>query len=200
MATLDSLAPTYLGPNCNGLIMTPEEFDAVVDCDRDYRYELVHGVLVVNAAPGIGETKPNDVLGYWLYLYRDTHSSGGALDDTAPEHYISTSTGRRRPDRVIWAGLGRQPEYDHDVPTIVIEFVSDSSRDRRRDHIEKRREYAEIGVEEYWVIDRFRRQMTVYTKAEPAVLSEFDTCRSTRLPGFELSLPALFSVIDQCTN
>lgn len=40
-----------LGPDCNGLRMTLEEFDAVEDYDEDYMYELVNGVVVVNPLP-----------------------------------------------------------------------------------------------------------------------------------------------------
>ena len=45
-------APTVLGPASNGMLMTPEEFDAVEEFDPQYRYELVHGVLIVNPIPG----------------------------------------------------------------------------------------------------------------------------------------------------
>ncbi len=38
-----------LGPELNGALMTPEEFDAVEECDENYRNELIHGVLI--AAP-----------------------------------------------------------------------------------------------------------------------------------------------------
>ena len=40
-------APIRLSLSLAGTHMTPEEFDAVQDCDEAYRYELIHGVLVV---------------------------------------------------------------------------------------------------------------------------------------------------------
>ena len=46
-----------------------------------------------------------------------------ALDLTLPEEKIETKQNRRRVDRAIWAGLGRDPE-EGEVPTIVVEFVS----------------------------------------------------------------------------
>ena len=60
-------------------------------------------------------------------------------------------------DRIIWAGLGRQPKPRRDIPTIAIEFVSASKRERRRDYAEKRKEYLAAGVVEYWLFDRFER-------------------------------------------
>ena len=124
MSIADIPTPLRVGPESNGMLMTPEEFDAVDDWEESFRYELVHGVLVVTPPAAIGERKPNDELGHWLLTYRDMHPQGSSLDDTASEHTIATRTGRRRADRVVWAGLGRVPAYDHDPPSIAIEFVA----------------------------------------------------------------------------
>jgi Uma2 family endonuclease len=183
------------------MLMTPEEFDAVESWEEGYRYELVHGVLIVTPHAGIGERKPNDELGHWLLTYRDTHPLASALDDTVPEHTIATATGRRRADRVIWTGLGRAVEYDRDPPSIAIEFVAGRNRDRHRDYIDKREQYAAVGVREYWVIDRFRRTMTVFRGMdEEQVVRESDVYTTDLLPGFELPLKRLLRVADGCTQ
>ncbi|MFQ5734631.1 MAG: Uma2 family endonuclease, partial [Planctomycetaceae bacterium] len=142
MSTAEIEAPIRIGPGSNGMPMTPEEFDAIADWDDLYRYELVRGVLIVVPPPGYGELRPNDALGYWLQSYQENHPDGGALDDTCFEFTMETSTGRRRADRVIWCGLGRFPDYANDVPAIAIEFVAERTRDWKRDHIEKRADYA----------------------------------------------------------
>ena len=46
-----------------GMLMTPEEFDAVTECDERYAYELVSGVLVVTPIPSEAESDPNEELG-----------------------------------------------------------------------------------------------------------------------------------------
>jgi len=61
---------------------------------------------------------------------------------------------------VICAGLGRLPDVDRDLPAIAIEHVSEGRRSWNRDYEAKRRECA-AGIAERWVIDRFRRRMTV---------------------------------------
>lgn len=181
-----------------GLLMTPEEFRGVTDFDDSYRYELVHDVCVVFPAPAVNERLPNGTLGHWLRTYGDSHRRGFSLNETMFSQEVTTSHGIRRPDRVIWAGLGRFPEIDRDPPTIVIEFVSNTSRDRRRDHEQKREEYAEIGVAEYWIIDRFRRTMTVCRGNEvPLIVRETETYTTDRLPGFELPLGKLLAVADR---
>jgi Uma2 family endonuclease len=194
---LEYPAPTRIGPDHNGMLMTPEEFDAIEDWDDDYRYELVRGVLIVSPPPDEGEVDPNDELAYWLRTYRDLNPQGSAFNHTRYEYTIRTTTGRRRADRAIWCGLGRFP-YKNEIPTIVIEFVAERARDWRRDHIEKRAEYAEVGVQEYWVIDRFRRIMTVYRGAsEERIVKESESYTTDLLPGFELNLKRLLEIADR---
>ncbi len=137
-----------------GTLMTPEEFDGVGEWDPGYAYELVRGVLVVTPIPSEAESDPNEELGFLLRTYQTQHAEGAALDLTLGERYVRVPDGRRRADRVIWAGLGRLPDPVQDVPTSVVEFVSRSRRDRVRDYEHKRGEYLELGVKEYWVVDR----------------------------------------------
>lgn len=188
------------GPKSNGILMTPREFDRA-DFEDGWRYELINGVLVVSPPPLRNERDPNGELEYWLRRYQADHPLGRTLDLTLAGETVRTRVGRRRADRVIWAGLGRQPDAETDVPTIDIEYVSIGKRDWLRDYEEKRREYLALGVAEYWVIDRFRRTMTVYRNPPrlPAeqVITEAGVYRTDLLPGFELPLARLFAVADR---
>jgi Uma2 family endonuclease len=183
------------GPESNGMLMTPEEFDNA-DFDNDWRYELINGVVVVSPIPSESEADPNEELGYWLRNYRDSHPKGSCLDMTLQERYIRTGSNRRRADRVIWAGLGRRPNR-WETPTIVAEFVSKGTRNRVRDYETKRDEYMNISVKEYWLIDRFDRCMIVFTrqggKTKPRVIREHQIYKTPLLPGFELPLAKLLA-------
>jgi len=189
-----------LGRLSNGMLMTPEEFDAATDFDELYCYELIHGVLIVSPPPGESERDPNGELEYLLRAYQSGHEAGSALDKTLSEQYVHLSDSRRRADRVIWAGLGRIPDPKTDVPAIVVEFVSNRQRDRVRDYEEKRRQYLAVGVQEYWIIDRFRRIMTVFRgrPGEPAeqIIKENEVYRTTLLTGFEHPLARLLKLAD----
>jgi Uma2 family endonuclease len=193
-----------LGPEHNGIAMTPEEFDAIDDYDDTYCYELIHGVLVVSPFASIAERDPNEELGFLLRAYRDRHPNGAVLDLTISEQYLRTPNCRRRADRAIWAGLGRQPDLKKDPPAIAVEFVSPGRASRRRDYLEKRDEYLAIGVMEYWVIDRFRRTMTVFRKTPDGVDEQVhgDTViyATPLLPGFELPLARLLQLADKWQN
>lgn len=191
------------GPRSAGKLMTPEEFDATPESawDDRYRYELIRGILIVVPPVGGSEADPNQYLGYLLLQYQQPDRGRAVLDVTLPERYVPGTENRRRCDRVVWVGLGRLPDLMQDVPAIVIEFVSMSRRDALRDYEAKRDEYLAAGVREYWIIDRFRRIMTVYRKGMigPAhqILIESQTYETDLLPGFVLPLATLLSLADR---
>jgi hypothetical protein len=55
--TVLPVQPDYaIGLESAGALMTPEEFDDIVEYDESYTYELIHGVLVVNPIPSPEET------------------------------------------------------------------------------------------------------------------------------------------------
>jgi len=123
------------------------------------------------------------------------YPQGSALDDTLSEQHVSTHDSSRRADRVIWAGLGRAPNPRKDLPTIVVEFVSEGKRNRLRDYHEKRAEYLAAGVREYWIIDRFARTLTACRNDRPDVEIPHDGTYQTPLPpGFDLPLARLLAV------
>jgi Uma2 family endonuclease len=67
----------------------------------------------------------------------------------------------------LWEGVFREPDIVFmlarhakrigedfwDGADLVIEVVSGSAEDRRRDLVVKRREYAKAGIDEYWIVD-----------------------------------------------
>lgn len=201
--TMQQTAP--YGPRDAGALMSLDEFENA-DFELGYRYELIHGVLIVTPPALEEERDANEELGRWLRNYQESHRQGKTLNLTLPEQNVRTIGQNRRCDRVIWAGLGRRPRSRgpiarRDVPTIIVEFPSSSAADRRRDYEEKKNEYRDIGVLEYWIIDRFRRLLTVYHRRGQRwvkkTVPEGETYRTPLLPGFELPLAKLLAISDQ---
>lgn len=188
-----------LGPRSAGMLLTAKEFDRASG-QRGWRYELINGVLVVAPIPSRVERHLNEELGYRLWQYREDHPRGGSLDVTLPEEEIKSRQNRRRVDRAIWAGLGRLPE-DVEMPVIAVELVSSGKVNQERDYIVKRAEYREAGVRQYWVVDRFRRTLTVYDfhseKDEEQLIPEGKTFETPLLPGFVLDLKRLLALADR---
>jgi Uma2 family endonuclease len=191
-----------LDANANGVLMSLEEFNALQpeECDQRFRYELIHGVVIVSPPPSDGEIDTNDELGRLLRNYQDT-PQGKCLDKTLFEREVATSAGIRRVDRALWIGYGRSIDSKVDLATILVEFVSPGKRAWLRDYHQKRDEYLERGCLEYWVIDRFRRTMTVYfqppTRPAERVISEKEIYTTPLLPGFELPLQRLLQLADE---
>lgn len=210
IAKAKTLPPRRIDLESAGMILAPEEFDAIEEYDNRFRYELIEGVLVVNPIPSEGESAPNELLGGLLFAYKEYHSQGKSLDKTLPERYIRVGNSRRRADRVIWTGLGRTPHFATDVPSIAIEYVSRSRRDRNRafvlkgGQVLKRDEYLQAGVQEYWLIDRFDQSMTVFRfnvgQIETITLSRTETYSTSLLPGFELPLARILDEADDCSQ
>ena len=93
------------------------------------------------------------------------------------------------------------PSRRRDPPRIAAEFVSSGRRNRQRDYVDKRQEYQEAGIEEYWIIDRFQRTLTVFrygtAGVEELVIKEQEIYQSPSLPGFEFPLAQLLEAADR---
>jgi len=193
---LEKRIPMF-GPHSNGILMTPKEFDRA-DFEDGWRYELIDGRLFVSPFPLENERDPNEELGFLLRNYWQHHPT--CLDGTVFEQTVKVFENRRRADRAIWAGLGRQPRKG-ETPTIVVEFVSAGKRARQRDYEEKREEYLAVGVIEYWIIDRFERTLTIFKKRgksyQKRVVKEKQVYTTDPLPGFELPLAHLLAIADR---
>lgn len=196
----DAVEHPWIGADSAGIRMTPEEFDAIEDWDDNFRYELIHGVLVVSPPASRIEVDLVLELVHLLKCYSDTRSPD-PMDLVLSEQYMGLPDSVRRPDISIWIGLGRIPVEKFDKPTIAVEFVSPGKRSWRRDYVEKRAEYLDSGIKEYWVIDRHARSMTVYSRKanqdSEIQVAESEVFRTDLLPGFELPLARLIARADR---
>lgn len=140
--------------------MTLEEY-LNYDDGTDTRYELVDGILIDMGA----ESDVNVVIGSLLFsiflqfvpyycVRRGTEIAvtGNAANTRYPDLVVVTEKGA-----AMLAGQKRSlVTLDMPVPALVVEVVSSSDTDktsRDRDYVQKRQEYAQRGIPEYWIID-----------------------------------------------
>ena len=104
----------------------------------------------------------------------------------------------REPDIVYFvkklADLSKAPNG----ADLVMEVVSPGNANRRRDLIKKRREYADAGISEYWIVDPENSAITVLAlkggKFEVAgKYKPGQTAVSRLLPNFEIDVEEAFS-------
>lgn len=84
------------------------------------------------------------------------------------------------------------------APDLVVEVVSPDDPDR--DYIAKRKEYAQAGIAEYWIIDPEVNAVEVLVLGSSVdtydlanVIAAEGMLTSKQLPGFEISLAELFA-------
>jgi Uma2 family endonuclease len=81
---------------------------------------------------------------------------------------------------------------------LVIEVVSDDDESHKRDYDEKRVDYAEVGIPEYWIVDPQTERITVLTLSDKRyqVHGEFATgqvATSVQLVGFSVDVSTAFA-------
>lgn len=81
-------------------------------------------------------------------------------------------------------------DYPH-AADVVFEVVSGSTSDRDRDLVEKRHDYAQAGIPEYWIVDPDERVIVVLRMegtdyVEHGRFNAGDTATSHLLPGFSV--------------
>jgi len=170
--------------------------------DEDDSRELVDGRLEDEEVPSaIHETVVRWIL---VLLHAYFGPRGGLVFGSGIKLAVRARSGRM-PDVVCYAP-GRKPEARGIVnvpPDIVVEVVSPSPRDERRDRVEKPDDYGAFGVRYYWLVDPDYRSFEVWELGADARYARAATGiagKVERVPGCEglsLDLDELWAEIDR---
>ena len=135
------------------------------DLDPEIDGELVDGALEAEEMPSIiHETIVAFILGLlrtWLV------PRGGFALGSEVKLAVSSRRGRKADVVAYLPGAPRPGGRDKLVrvpPTILVEVITDTPRDARRDRIEKAAEYAAFGVRYYWLVDPEARTLEVFER------------------------------------
>jgi len=158
-----------------------------------FRYELVEGVVEMSPVPELPHDVIIDRLVVILTRYRLKASTRiSHLSQRAAVTNPARQTARE-PDLAAYApaeidATGKKGWKDM-TPLLVVEVVSQGQESR--DYVEKRRDYWDAGVGEYWIVDPQLRKMTVLTRAATDWIEQtFDAdavYSPAQFPGLEVS-------------
>ena len=189
---------TIVGPHDQGRRMTLEEFQFAEGVPGRL-YELSRGVIAVIDVPKRKHLAQINAIKRQIYSYDAAHPQQIHTIATGGECKILLEDlqSERHPDLAVY--LSPPPGDDDDIwstwiPELVIEVVSPSSV--HRDYVEKREEYLQFGVLEYWIVDANKGQVLVLqrsrgTWAERTVQPP-ELYHSRLLPGLEFACEAVF--------
>lgn len=167
--------------------------------DNGNRYEIIDGELFVSRAPHLVH---QDVAGLiYAELLRWSLQSGLGKPFITPGIIFSESDAVI-PD-VIWISHERRSQLIDDSghltgpPELIVEVLSNTEKDKKRDRETKLKLYSIQGVSEYWIgdheqqlIEVFRRENDMLKKA--ITLFKADQLTSPLLPGFNCEVGSLF--------
>ena len=140
------------------------------DDRTDNRYELSHGELV----PVPPESVLNSRIARFLFVQLLNVVGFERIFTHSLELQVLGETQNRFPDLAVVAEIHLELmekrttiTLDMPPPAFVVEMVSpytnQNENNYRRDYIEKRREYEERGIPEYWIVDPQAKRVTVLT-------------------------------------
>lgn len=185
------------------LPLTPEppsvamSVSAWLSLGEDESGELVRGRLVEEEVP---DATHEAIVAWLLWTLKTWLGTDGLVLGSDLKVLVAETTGRK-PDLVVYLKGSRLPPRKGPIkepPDLLVEVVSPSPRDERRDRIEKMAEYAAFGVRYYWLVDAALGSLEIfelfdgrYAKAIGAtagVVSDIPGC-----PELRLDIDALWS-------
>jgi len=131
--------------------------------DEDDEGEFVDGQLVEEEVPDF----THELTVTWLIGVLRTWLAGRGFV-AGSELKILTSVSRgRKPDLVVILPESKPPPRTgplREPPDILVEVVTPTPRDERRDRIEKMAEYARFGVHYYWLVDPALQAFEIFAR------------------------------------
>lgn len=189
-----------IGPRHHGRKMSLKAFE-FAPTEEGYLYELSRGYIVVSEVANYLHAMQIVVIMRHLWPYDASHPGliHAILGNMDCKLLVYDWESERHPDVAVYLTKPRGPKnrtlWRTWIPELVIEVVSDNSRDR--DYVAKRDEYWSLGVKEYWIVDSKLQQVLVLRRGRSQWVEKTlgpDDCVETKLlPGFALPIRDVFA-------
>lgn len=177
--------------------------EAWASLDEDVEGELVDGRLseeeLASWAHELVVSWLIRILGAWIA------PRGGFVLGSEVKLAISAHRGRK-PDVVVFFGGRPLPmrgtSLTRMAPDIVVEVITATPRDQRRDRVDKKADYASLGVGQYWLVDPEARTLEVLVLDDDGRFVEVLAAAEGSHPvpgceGLELELDALWGELER---
>jgi Uma2 family endonuclease len=174
--------------------------------EEDYLWLADHTSRLIEFTDGYIEVLPMPtrthqlILKFLLRLFEQVVEPAGGIVLFAPMRVRLASFRFREPDLLLLLDANdprNQDRYWHGAD-LVLEVVSPDKPER--DLVEKREEYAEAGIPEYWIVNPMDKMITVLTLAgdtyrEHGIFAPGAQATSVLLAGFAVDVRAAFAAV-----
>ena len=162
------------------------------------RREIIAGELFVTRAP---HWKHQDIIANLTTELKIWSINNFGRVFSSPG-IISSEEDNVIPD-LVWVSDQRLAEIEDeaghftDFPELIVEVLSSGEKNIYRDKQAKLKLYSQGGVREYWIVDRFRKELEIYRPEKGQLmlvetLTDRDLATSPLLPNFSLSIAEIF--------
>lgn len=191
---------TKIGPADQGRKMSLKDFE-FVETEEGYHYELSRGYITVSEVANFYHALIVALIRNQLVAYQLANPKRIFLILSSMECklLIPEWESERHPDLAVYLTKPKGPKdrtmWRRWLPELVIEVVSQRSVDR--DYIDKRQEYWDLGIKEYWIVDTKREEVVLLRRGKSdwteKRIGSTGNIASKLLPGFALSFEVILS-------
>jgi Uma2 family endonuclease len=180
------------------VIWTIADLEIFPESEEKY-YEIIDGDLYMTRSP---HRKHQQICGFIFSQLNLWCKKTGLGETIIAPGVIFSDADSVIPD-LVWISKTRLAQIEDSAghltgaPELMVEVISPGTNQEKRDREVKLKLYSVQGVQEYWIVDRFLKQVEVYRREKArlvlwATLFENDMLTSPLLPDFEGNITDFF--------
>ena len=186
-------------PVPRGRALTLDEWSALPE---DEPGELVDGFLMEEELP---DPVHELAVSWFVFLFRSWLGRAGFVFTSDLKVQVTGNSGRKPDLTIILPGSARPSKRGilRIVPDVLVEVVTPTPRDERRDRIEKMAEYEALGVRWYWLLDPALGSFEIFELGDRGKYTKVVAASAGRVtdvpgcPGLAVDLDDLWAELDR---
>lgn len=162
-------------------------------------YEIIEGELFVTRTPHRRHQQICVKIARELDIWNESTGLGETIITPG---IIFSDEDNVIPD-VVWVSRERLAQIEDEAghltsaPELIVEVISPGIENEKRDREVKVKLYSRQGVQEYWIVDRFKKQVEIYRRQQARLILDktlfsHDEITSPLLPSFTCLIERFF--------